>query len=141
MSDQLSLFPIGSPSETARRASADEEALVARFDRLREIATRVPPTLRMGTSSWSFPGWRGIVYPGERTSTWLAREGLRYYARHPLLRTVGIDADDSGGEPLQTVRANPLISNGATAADGADANLPSNSASDNGSKPRWTGRL
>jgi uncharacterized protein YecE (DUF72 family) len=91
MSDQLSLFPIGSPSETARRASADEEALQARFDRLHEIAARVPPTLRMGTSSWSFPGWRGIVYPGERTATWLAREGLRHYSRHPLLRTVGID--------------------------------------------------
>ena len=59
----------------------------------------------------------------------------------PDLRTVGNDADDSGGGPLQTVRANPLKSNGATAADGADANLPSNSASENGSKPRWTGRL
>jgi uncharacterized protein YecE (DUF72 family) len=31
------------------------------------------------------------VYPSKRSEAWLAREGLRYYARHPLFRTVGID--------------------------------------------------
>jgi hypothetical protein len=46
----------------------------------------------------------------------------------PDLRTVGIDADDSGRMHLPTVRANPLISNGATAADGADANFAPQSA-------------
>jgi hypothetical protein len=46
----------------------------------------------------------------------------------PDLRTVGIDADDSGRMHLPTVRANPLISNGATAADGADANYAPQSA-------------
>jgi hypothetical protein len=39
------------------------------------------------------------------------------------LRTVGIDADDSSQRQLPTVRANSLISKGATAADGADANF------------------
>jgi hypothetical protein len=46
----------------------------------------------------------------------------------PNLRTVTKDADGSGREHLPTVRANPLISNGATAADGADANYAPQSA-------------
>jgi len=45
----------------------------------------------MGTSSWSFPGWQGIVYARKRAASVLAKEGLREYAQHPLLRTVGID--------------------------------------------------
>lgn len=45
----------------------------------------------MGTSSWSFPGWRGIVYGNECNESRLAREGLEAYALHPLLRAVGID--------------------------------------------------
>jgi hypothetical protein len=46
----------------------------------------------------------------------------------PDLRTISIDADDSGRMHLPTVRANPLISNGATTADGADANFAPQSA-------------
>ena len=51
----------------------------------------------MGTSSWAFPGWRGIVYrvEDERTpksyQSLLSRHGLFAYAQHPLLRSVGID--------------------------------------------------
>ncbi len=58
---------------------------------LRETAARLPAALRLGTSSWSFPGWAGLVWaarPGVRT---LARGGLAAYARHPLLRAVGLD--------------------------------------------------
>jgi uncharacterized protein YecE (DUF72 family) len=51
----------------------------------------LPAGVRFGTSSWSFPGWRGLVYPHASTQPALARDGLRDYARHPLLRTVGID--------------------------------------------------
>ena len=47
--------------------------------------------MRFGTSSWSFPDWAGLVYSRETTVAELAREGLREYARHPLLTTVGID--------------------------------------------------
>jgi len=90
-SDQLSLFPTGSASQTSRASAADRAALDVRFEGLRPVAAALPPTRRMGTSSWSFPGWRGIVYPEAATTTQLAREGLREYARHPLLRTVGID--------------------------------------------------
>lgn len=45
----------------------------------------------MGTSSWSFPGWNGIVYDREVSQAKLARHGLTAYARHPLLRSVGVD--------------------------------------------------
>ena len=55
------------------------------------LAARLPPGLRIGTSSWSFPGWAGIVYERAHPVRTLAREGLAAYARHPLLRTVGID--------------------------------------------------
>jgi uncharacterized protein YecE (DUF72 family) len=59
------------------------------------LAAALPPRIRLGTSSWSFPGWTGLVYaaesgrpPGEQR---LARAGLAAYARHPLLRTVSLD--------------------------------------------------
>jgi uncharacterized protein YecE (DUF72 family) len=100
-SDQLSLFPSGSAGETARESTADSQALEARFAGLQEIAARLPASLRMGTSSWSFPGWRGIVYPGAASTSQLSRDGLRDYARHPFLRTVGIDRSYYGPIPAE----------------------------------------
>jgi uncharacterized protein YecE (DUF72 family) len=58
---------------------------------LRLLAARLPGELRLGTSSWSFPGWAGLVYGERATEQVLARDGLGAYARHPLLRAVGID--------------------------------------------------
>jgi uncharacterized protein YecE (DUF72 family) len=55
------------------------------------LAGRLPAEARLGTSSWSFPGWQGILWDRAATQTTLARQGLAAYARHPLLRTVGID--------------------------------------------------
>jgi uncharacterized protein YecE (DUF72 family) len=60
-------------------------------DRVRALAARLPGPVRLGTSSWSFPGWRGIVYDRPAPEAQLAREGLAAYARHPLLRTVSLD--------------------------------------------------
>ncbi len=48
--------------------------------------------LYLGTSSWSFSGWRGLVWDDEDYGeTDLSRHGLAAYARHPLLRTVSLD--------------------------------------------------
>ena len=58
---------------------------------LREMAARLPGEIRLGTSSWSFPGWDGLVYAGRHAESKLAREGLGAYAAHPLLRTVSLD--------------------------------------------------
>ncbi|MGE5338576.1 MAG: DUF72 domain-containing protein [Gemmatimonadota bacterium] len=55
------------------------------------LGHRLPAGVFLGTSSWSFPGWQGIVYGGAFTEAQLARTGLAAYAQHPLLRTVGID--------------------------------------------------
>ncbi|MCB9777279.1 MAG: DUF72 domain-containing protein [Alphaproteobacteria bacterium] len=61
-------------------------------DALRAVADRLPETLHLGTSSWTFPGWTGLVYDRPATPAVLARdEGLAAYARHPLFRTVGVD--------------------------------------------------
>ena len=60
-------------------------------ERLRALAGRLPAKARLGTSSWSFPGWSGIVYDRPAPESVLAREGLAAYARHPLLRTVSVD--------------------------------------------------
>jgi uncharacterized protein YecE (DUF72 family) len=55
------------------------------------LAARLPPTLRLGTSSWSYPGWQGLVWEGTHSEQLLAKKGLPVYAQHPLLRTVSID--------------------------------------------------
>ena len=60
-------------------------------DRLHELATRLPPNLRMGTSSWSFQGWESLVWDRAASQRTLSRKGLPIYARHPLFRTVGLD--------------------------------------------------
>jgi uncharacterized protein YecE (DUF72 family) len=59
--------------------------------RLRELGRMLPPSLRLGTSSWNFPGWRGLVYASDAPAKLLSSEGLQAYGQHPLLRTVGLD--------------------------------------------------
>ncbi len=54
-------------------------------------AAKLSPNVRLATSSWSFPGWAGIVYDHEVDESTLARAGLAAYSRHPLLRAAGID--------------------------------------------------
>jgi uncharacterized protein YecE (DUF72 family) len=76
---QLPLFPEPAPG-AAPPAPGHER-----------LAAGLPAGVRLGTSSWSFPGWRGIVYGGTFSARSLAREGLRAYAAHPLLGCVGID--------------------------------------------------
>ena len=56
-----------------------------------ELPGPLPAGLYLGTSSWAFPGWRGLVYEGLHNESVLSRQGLPAYAAHPLLRTVSID--------------------------------------------------
>lgn len=60
-----------------------------------------PKGLWVGTSSWSFPGWAGLVYDRKYQESRLAREGLSAYSRHPLLRAVGIDRSYYGPVRLE----------------------------------------
>lgn len=64
---------------------------VASPQRVAELAADLPRTLRLGTSSWAFPGWRGLVYAPMSRMDELARHGLAAYGQHPLFRTVGLD--------------------------------------------------
>lgn len=58
---------------------------------LQALGHTLPANIRLGTSSWSFPGWRGIVWDDDYSDTKLSRQGLTAYATHPVLRCVGID--------------------------------------------------
>ena len=60
-------------------------------EELLRLGRLLPPGVYLGTSSWSFGGWRGIVYAHSHTDAELARAGLPAYAAHPVLRTVSID--------------------------------------------------
>jgi uncharacterized protein YecE (DUF72 family) len=88
MSPQLTLFD---DDPAPRPDDVHAQALSRVHEEARALAASVPGGVHFGTSSWSFPGWRGIVYSSARTQASLAREGLREYARHPLLTTVGVD--------------------------------------------------
>jgi uncharacterized protein YecE (DUF72 family) len=96
---QLSLFDDGRSSDdrsdTGREAVESAVGSAAIDETLRALGLSLDPRIRLGTSSWSFPGWTGLVYagrdgrpPGEQR---LARAGLSAYAAHPLLRTVSLD--------------------------------------------------
>lgn len=87
MSQQISLFG------ASLRPSAPQAVvgLVPPSAEVQACARRLPARLRLGTSSWSFAGWKGILWDQETTEAALARGGLPTYSQHPLLRTVGLD--------------------------------------------------
>ena len=96
---QMDLFgaPVAPDKPQVRPAEVDPE--------LKALGSALPPNLRLGTSSWSFPGWAGLVYDQEAPEKELARSGLRAYARHPLFSTVGIDRSYYGSLSAETYRA------------------------------------
>jgi uncharacterized protein YecE (DUF72 family) len=84
---QLALFPGADPAvEAAYGVNAAEPS-----PDLVDLGRRLHPEIRLGPSTWSFPGWAGIVYDKEYPTGRLSREGLPAVARHPLLRAAGID--------------------------------------------------
>lgn len=86
---QLDLFG-GPPTPIAATGSHGVAPAMA-AESLAGLAAQLPRNLHLGTSSWSFPGWAGIVYEETYSQERLARGGLQAYAQHPLLRSVGID--------------------------------------------------
>jgi len=85
--EQQDLF--GAPAAAAGieivRAAVPDEQVV-------QVARRLPKNLHFGTSSWSFPGWVGIVYAQLYSPSVLSRYGLSAYAKHPLLNAVNVDS-------------------------------------------------
>jgi uncharacterized protein YecE (DUF72 family) len=100
MSDQIPLFDLASDVADDPSVAAVAEV----HEQARTIAADLPDQIRFGTSSWSFPGWKGIVYSGAVTASAIAKNGLRQYASHPLLRTVGIDRSYYAPVPIEDLR-------------------------------------
>jgi len=96
--DQLQMFGLP-PEKQGPVRPAEVPAEVA------ALAGRLPADLRLGTSSWSFPGWEGIVYDRPASNARLAKEGLAAYAAHPLFRTVGVDRAFYAPVPSETYAA------------------------------------
>jgi uncharacterized protein YecE (DUF72 family) len=88
---QLSLFGELSEKDSHRERGSRLVGPAPVSAELKTLAERLPRNVRLGTSSWSFPGWEGSVYDRKATTSHLARHGLAAYARHPLLRAAGID--------------------------------------------------
>jgi uncharacterized protein YecE (DUF72 family) len=85
---------------------APDEVAPARVAAEVEILGRsLPEGIYLGGSTWSFPGWRGLVYDGRYSESRLARDGLAAYARHPLLLCVGIDRTHYAPIPAQEFAA------------------------------------
>ena len=90
----MDLFDDEEPQRTTaapgRKRPVPIESIGSEPDLL-QLARSLPSGLHMGTSSWSFPGWRGLVWRGDHTGSQLARQGLPAYSGHPLLRCVSLD--------------------------------------------------
>src|SRR5207248_2423970 len=83
---QLDLFaPLPTPAPASGVGAAAVSPAIA------SVAHCLPSHLYLGTSSWAFPGWQGLVYDRVAAPSALARYGLAAYAQHPLLRTVCLD--------------------------------------------------
>jgi uncharacterized protein YecE (DUF72 family) len=89
--DQLQLFPGLAPEEGGRSAAGSTVGAAPVSEDVIALGEALPPGVLLGGSTWSFPGWAGLVYDRKHSESRLAHEGLAAYARHPLLRAVGID--------------------------------------------------
>jgi uncharacterized protein YecE (DUF72 family) len=92
----MSIFGDAAPDRPPRRPTRASSPILPAPSRLALPAPleRFRGRLRLGTSSWAFAGWQGLVYddPGAPYAEGrLSREGLPAYASHPLLGAVGID--------------------------------------------------
>lgn len=57
----------------------------------RALAAALPREIHLGGSSWSYPGWAGLVWDKAYAESLLSRHGLSAYAQQPLHRGVSLD--------------------------------------------------
>ncbi|WP_293392389.1 DUF72 domain-containing protein [Nevskia sp.] len=90
---QDSLFPEAPPPPAPaprRKASTSVQPAEPRAEH-QALAAALPKTLHLGTSSWTYPGWTGLVWAEDYPDAKLSKEGLRAYSQHPLMRAVSVD--------------------------------------------------
>ena len=85
------LFDLTSPGDAEADDPHGPIAAATSSEEVVRLGRHLPPRVYLGTSSWSFPGWQGLVYENQYPEARLARQGLNAYSQHPLLRAVGID--------------------------------------------------
>ncbi len=67
-------------------------------------AENLPASIRLGTSSWNYPGWKGLVYnESYHNDKDLTARSLIEYSRFPWFRTVGIDSTFYGPPAPRTL--------------------------------------
>ena len=64
---------------------------IAHAPEVQQLGAELPQNLKLGTSSWTYPGWSGLLWDGEVSEPTLSKHGLSAYTEHPLLRTVSLD--------------------------------------------------
>lgn len=89
---QQTLFPEPSGDPDSVREAPGLLVEPATIDpALAGLATALSSKVRLGTASWNYPGWTGLVWARDYPEASLSRYGLAAYARHPLFRTVSLD--------------------------------------------------
>ncbi len=75
--DLFGATPPQPPARTSAKAPAHRAGIqpVTWDEALHALARRLPPLLRLGTSSWSYPGWQGLVWEGAHSEPTLAKKG------------------------------------------------------------------
>jgi len=72
---------------------------------LTRLRAAIPTGVRFGTSTWNYPGWRGLVYSRDYPEKGASAAMLAEYARFPLFSTVGIDSSFYGPLTEKTLRS------------------------------------
>ena len=83
--------PPAPPPSHARAPSAGSVQVAPAAAQWAALAAQLPRALRLGVSTWSYPGWDGLVWDGVYDASVLSKKGLSAYAQHPLMRTVSVD--------------------------------------------------
>ncbi len=58
-----------------------------------DASQALPKNIKFGTSTWTYPGWKGLIYFNDyRSEKQFKSESLGEYCKCPLFKTVGIDS-------------------------------------------------
>jgi uncharacterized protein YecE (DUF72 family) len=89
VSEQLELGGVAGEGPVPASPLPDRETLAA-------WRARIPSQIHFGTSTWTYPGWAGLVYSRVWPEHGATSRMLAEYARFPLFTTVGIDSSFYG---------------------------------------------